>query len=103
MHDTDECDVCGDETPLDGENGINHGGQVLCGDCWDKPVKFRVTCEARGWEMCDFEHEVQRNELNRYQVRQNAEMHANNHENEKRVFEDEIHETTVEEVPVSDG
>jgi hypothetical protein len=100
--DIDTCDVCGGTVRLDGENGIDHGGQVLCDDCWDRTVKFRVTCEARGWGTCDFEYEVEHNELNRYLARQNAEMNANTHETELRMFENEIHDTTVTEVPVSD-
>ena len=92
------CAVCGDERPLNGEldGAIEHGGQVLCGDCTDTPVVFEAHCEL--WS-CEWTHRVEGREFNRYAVRQCIQQEANNHETEHRVLRDDpFHEAVWEEV-----
>ena len=92
------CDVCDNEFPLTGEPGgaIEHGGQVLCGDCMSVPVVFEARCEC--WS-CDWTYRSEGREFNRYAVRQRIQQEANIHTTERRVFDgDHFHTTNWREV-----
>ncbi|MFC6825641.1 hypothetical protein [Halopelagius fulvigenes] len=70
-------------------------GEVLCRDCSSKPVVFRVRCSSG---LCSWTYRVEETEFNRGHAKTLAQQEANNHEKEKRIFDDDpMHTTTVEE------
>lgn len=88
------CDVCGQQTVLDGVTGMEHGGQVLCHrGCSRRPVAFEAHCES-----CGREWRFEGTEFDRWASRQLAQSKANSHESSRRVFELIHHETGWREV-----
>lgn len=93
---TGRCHVCGEETPVDGENGIERFGNVLCRDCSDEPVVFVARC-SNG--LCPWSYRVEENEFNRGHAKRRAQQEANWHENSKEaIHDDPTHNTEISEV-----
>jgi len=85
---TDVCSECNTETVADGERAGIRGGRLLCSDCADLEATFVVECLD-----CDFRCVQESPLFNWHATQQRVQKEGNNHEEEKRVFEDESHET----------
>lgn len=92
---TAEC-LCGTEVVVDGDEAIERFGQILCRECGDWPVVFEAHCTN---QLCDWSIRDEGDEFDRGHIEQWVRNRANQHEREKRVFEDDpTHPTEVREV-----
>lgn len=96
MSDVESCHVCGDDTAMDGEQGMRRFGQPLCRDCSDESVAFVAKCQNG---LCTWSYVADGSEFNRGHLKTRAQQEANQHESWKREFgDDPTHKTEVREV-----
>ena len=89
-----DCDICGRETVLDGEQGIEHGGQVLCNrGCIREPVAFVAHCRSCGWF-----YEVSDHEFNRHAALTRIQQEYGGHKRESRALRFIHHDVEYREV-----
>jgi hypothetical protein len=89
------CRCCGELTPMDGKQGTVRFGEPICRGCSDAPVRFQATCTNK---FCSWSETVEGDEFNRGHLKIRIQQEANNHENRKRIFDDDpMHTVEINE------
>jgi len=82
------CACCGEVVEADNETAGPFAGRFLCEDCWGEEMTFVTECLD-----CDWTYEAAGRQSNHHNLRTRVQQEGNSHENKKRVFDDESHET----------
>lgn len=85
---TGHCAECGRESITCGDRAGVRAGRLLCSDCADRDVVYHTECLS-----CDWEYSITESAFNWYDARLRVQQEGNSHEDEKRVFAEENHET----------